>query len=188
MSSTQADVLKELQTRMSLGMILEKQRSVAVEGPVREQFEAELRELTEAEQDSKELKSAKRNLLYDRITAGVKLPFTAADAESGRAGRVHAGLHPQGVRRDLQEPRPAQDRDRQAAARRPLGGDDPGDRMRGHGHTACARLGALHAGADADHDPADPRHPERGPADRRPVAGARPPLHAPLQLPAVLRR
>ena len=83
MSSTQEDVLKELQTRMSLGMILEKQRSVAAEGPVREQFEAELRELTEAEQDSKELKSAKRNLLYDRITAGVKLPFAAADAESG---------------------------------------------------------------------------------------------------------
>ena len=83
MGSTQEDVLKELQTRMSLGMILEKQRSVAVEGPVREQFEAELRELTEAEQDSKELKSAKRSLLYDRITAGVKLPFAAADTETG---------------------------------------------------------------------------------------------------------
>ncbi|MGZ4396451.1 MAG: hypothetical protein ACXVZ2_13935, partial [Gaiellaceae bacterium] len=91
MSSTQADVLKELQTRMSLGMLLEKQRSVAAEGPVREQFEAELRELTEAEQDSKELKSAKRNLLYDRITAGVKLPFAAADPESGEVDAFTRG-------------------------------------------------------------------------------------------------
>jgi polyribonucleotide nucleotidyltransferase len=81
-SSKEEDVLKALQTRMSLAQILEKQRSVAVEGPVREQFENELRELTEAEQDSKELKSAKRSLLYDQISAGVKLPFAAADAES----------------------------------------------------------------------------------------------------------
>ena len=57
----------ELQTRMSLG---DDSREAALggrRGPVREQFEGELRELTDAEQDSKELKSAKRNLLYDRI-------------------------------------------------------------------------------------------------------------------------
>src|SRR5947209_2051319 len=57
MSSTHDDVLRELQTRMSLAQILEMQRSVAVEQPVREQFENDLRGLTEAEQDSKELKS-----------------------------------------------------------------------------------------------------------------------------------
>ncbi|HZQ17050.1 MAG TPA: polyribonucleotide nucleotidyltransferase [Gaiellaceae bacterium] len=79
MSSSEADVLKELQTRMSLAQILEKQRSAAVEGPVREQFEADLRALTEAEQDSKELKSAKRALLYDRIAAEVELPFPTGD-------------------------------------------------------------------------------------------------------------
>ena len=50
---------------MSLAQILEKQRSVAVEAPVREQFENDLRGLTDAEQDSKELKSAKRSLLFD---------------------------------------------------------------------------------------------------------------------------
>ena len=44
--------------RRASTLILEKQRLVAVEGPVREQFEADLRALTEAEQDSKELKSA----------------------------------------------------------------------------------------------------------------------------------
>ena len=37
--------------------------SSAVEGPVREQFESDLRELTDAEQDSKELKSRKRDIL-----------------------------------------------------------------------------------------------------------------------------
>jgi len=75
MGSTQDQVMRELQTRMSLAQILEKQRSVAVEGPVREQFESDLRGLTEAEQDSRELKSAKRNLLYDRIVESVELPF-----------------------------------------------------------------------------------------------------------------
>ena len=33
MSSTQEDVMRELQTRMSLAQILEKQRAVAVEAP-----------------------------------------------------------------------------------------------------------------------------------------------------------
>ena len=75
MSSTDDDVLRELQARMSLATILEKQRSTAVEREVREQFEGELRGLTEAEQDSKELKSAKRHLLFDRIADTVRLPF-----------------------------------------------------------------------------------------------------------------
>ncbi len=80
MSSTEADVLTEQQVRMSLAMILEKQRTAAVEGPVREQFESDLRELTEAEQDSKELKSAKRHLLYERIVDTVALPFPVGPA------------------------------------------------------------------------------------------------------------
>ena len=50
---------------------LERQRLAAVEGPVREQFESDLRALTDAEQDSKELKSAKRSLLFERIIEGV---------------------------------------------------------------------------------------------------------------------
>jgi polyribonucleotide nucleotidyltransferase len=75
MSSTEADVVKELQTRMSLAAVLEKKRSAAVEAPVRAQFEADLRALTEAEQDSKELKSAKQHLLYERIVETAELPF-----------------------------------------------------------------------------------------------------------------
>ena len=71
MNSTEADVQRELQVRMSLQLILEKQRSAAAEAPVREQFESDLRALTEAEQDSKELKSAKQHLLYERIVETV---------------------------------------------------------------------------------------------------------------------
>ncbi len=75
MSSTEADVQKELQTRMSLAAVLEKKRSAAAEATVRAQFEGDLRGLTDAEQDSKELKSAKQHLLYDRIIDTVQLPF-----------------------------------------------------------------------------------------------------------------
>ena len=61
-------------------LLLEKQRAVAVEGPVREQFGDELKALTDAEQDSKALKSAKRQLLFDRIVEEVDLPFPVGGA------------------------------------------------------------------------------------------------------------
>src|SRR5829696_7239171 len=67
MDSTEEDIDRRMQVRASLASILEKQRLAAVEGPVREQFGEDLRALTEAEQDSKELKSAERHLLFDRI-------------------------------------------------------------------------------------------------------------------------
>jgi polyribonucleotide nucleotidyltransferase len=80
MSSTEDDVMRELQTRMALNMILEKHRTAAVERHVREQFEQDLRGLTDAEQDSKELKSAKQHLLYERIIETVDLPFPVGPA------------------------------------------------------------------------------------------------------------
>ncbi|HST16063.1 MAG TPA: polyribonucleotide nucleotidyltransferase [Gaiellaceae bacterium] len=86
MSSTADDVLRELQTRMSLALILEKQRSTAVEALVREQFESDLRGLTEAEQDSKELKSAKRHLLFDRVTETLHLTFPGGGDEGEADG------------------------------------------------------------------------------------------------------
>jgi polyribonucleotide nucleotidyltransferase len=82
MDSTESDIQRQIQVRMSLNMLLEKQRLAAVEGPVREQFGDDLRALTDAEQDSKELKSAKRSLLFDRILAEVGLPFPAGDEET----------------------------------------------------------------------------------------------------------
>jgi len=75
MESTEDDVLRQLQRKMSLATVLERARLEAVSGPVRDQFEGELRTLTDAEQDSKELKSAKRQLLFDRIVETVELPF-----------------------------------------------------------------------------------------------------------------
>ena len=75
LESTEADIVRETQVRMALVSILEKQRAAAVAAPVREQFEADLRGLTETEQDSKELKSAKSHLLYARIVDTVTLPF-----------------------------------------------------------------------------------------------------------------
>src|SRR5438067_193652 len=75
MESGEDDIVRQIQVRSALTTLLEKQRLVAAEGAVREQFESDLRALTEAEQDSKELKSAKRNLLYDRIVEEVRLPF-----------------------------------------------------------------------------------------------------------------
>ena len=80
MDSTEDDILRRLQVRQSLTMVLEKQRLVAIEAPVREQFENDLRALTDAEQDSKELKSAKRQLLFDRIVETVELPFPVGPA------------------------------------------------------------------------------------------------------------
>ena len=80
MDSTDEDVTRQLQVKSALQTLLEKQRSVAVEGPVREQFGDDLRTLTDAEQDSKQLKSAKRHLLFDRITETLELPFPVGPA------------------------------------------------------------------------------------------------------------
>src|SRR3954452_17370772 len=75
MSSSEEDIVRQVQVRSALAALLDKQRLVAVELAVREQFETELRALTDAEQDSKELKPAKRQLLFDRIVESVELPF-----------------------------------------------------------------------------------------------------------------
>ena len=80
--------------------MLERARLAAVEGPVREQFENDLRALTEAEQDSKELKSAKRQLLFERIIETVELPFPVGPATvDGEAPVVKDTLTKQFVKR-----------------------------------------------------------------------------------------
>jgi polyribonucleotide nucleotidyltransferase len=80
MDSTERDVLQTTQRKMSLANVLERIRLESVTTPVRDQFESELRALTDAEQDSKELKSAKRQLLFDRIVETVQLPFPVGPA------------------------------------------------------------------------------------------------------------
>jgi polyribonucleotide nucleotidyltransferase len=83
MQSTEDDIVRELQVRSALALILERQRLAAVLPHVTGQFESELRALTEAEQDSKELKSAKRQLLFDRIGEDVQLPFPVSPPVEG---------------------------------------------------------------------------------------------------------
>jgi polyribonucleotide nucleotidyltransferase len=100
MTSTEEDIVRETQIRASLDILLEQKRLESVLGPVREQFESELRALTEAEQDSKELRSAKRSLLFDRIIETVELPFPAGPATvEGEAPTVKDGLTRQFVKK-----------------------------------------------------------------------------------------
>jgi polyribonucleotide nucleotidyltransferase len=100
MDSTEADIVRRTQVRSSLAMILDRLRLEAVERSVREQFEDDLRALTEAEQDSKELRSAKRHLLFDRIVETVELPFPVGPATvEGEAPAVKDSLTKQFVKR-----------------------------------------------------------------------------------------
>ncbi|MDX6479263.1 MAG: polyribonucleotide nucleotidyltransferase, partial [Gaiellaceae bacterium] len=92
MDSTEDDVTRQLQMKQSLASILDTARMAAVLGPVREQFESDLRALTDAEQDSKELKSAKRHLLFDRIVDSVQLPFPVGQAAEGEGAPVKDSL------------------------------------------------------------------------------------------------
>ncbi len=100
MDSTDEDIRKQLQSRSSLAIVLERSRLAAVESAVREQFENDLRALTDAEQDSKELKSAKRQLLFERIIETVQLPFPVGPATvDGEAPVVKDTLTKQFVKR-----------------------------------------------------------------------------------------
>ncbi|MGH3110065.1 MAG: polyribonucleotide nucleotidyltransferase [Gaiellaceae bacterium] len=80
MASTEDDIVKRTQIRAAFAAILEKSRIAAVESPLREQFLAEIRELTDAEQDTKELRSAKRDLLLERIVNDLELSFPVGPA------------------------------------------------------------------------------------------------------------
>ena len=192
MNSTEEDMTKRAQIRASFAAILEKARLGAIEGPLREQFLADLRELTDAEQDSKELRSAKRDLLLNRILEEIELPFPVGAAPAEGEPAVKDSQTKQYVKRafeavykDLVRKKIAVDK------RRPDGRSEEEIRHghgRGAGQSAHPRLRALHARADADHDAPHARDDEGGSADRRPLTRAEPPLHAPLQLPALLGR
>ena len=61
--------------QFAFAQLVGEARDQAVYGPVKEQFGDEIRALTDAEQDSKELKSAKRHALVDQISRTANLPF-----------------------------------------------------------------------------------------------------------------
>ena len=76
-SSTEDDLLQRTRAQFALADLVVEAREAAVYPAVKEQFGDAVRELTDAEQDSKELKSAKRHALLDQIVAGINLPFPA---------------------------------------------------------------------------------------------------------------
>ena len=86
----------------------------------------------------------------------VELPFPVGPGDDRTAsapaveGLDHEVVRQEGVRGDLQGPRPQEDRGRQAAARRARHRGDPADRGRGRRQPARARLRPVHARPDAD--------------------------------------
>jgi polyribonucleotide nucleotidyltransferase len=99
MSSTEEDMVRRTQVRASFSSILERARMEAVEEAVRAQFVSELRELTDAEQDSKELRSAKRDLLFERIVEEIELPFPVGPAPAEGEPPVKDSITRQYVKR-----------------------------------------------------------------------------------------
>ncbi len=83
MDSTESDIVRELQVRHGLQTLLESKRLEAVDSAIRAQFENDLRTLTDAEQDSKELKGRKRDILLARVQEGLQLPFPVGDGDEG---------------------------------------------------------------------------------------------------------
>ncbi len=89
--STDADVLQRQRLQFAFAQLGNEVREAAVYPHVKEQFGDAIRELTDAEGDSKELKSGKRHALYERIAATIQLPFPGRiEVEGGGQGPLDA--------------------------------------------------------------------------------------------------
>jgi polyribonucleotide nucleotidyltransferase len=81
-ASTEADILHRQRVQFALQQLVVEAKINAVYPVVKEKFGDAVRALTDAEQDSKELKSAKRHALVDQIERSIDLPFPSrADAD-----------------------------------------------------------------------------------------------------------
>jgi polyribonucleotide nucleotidyltransferase len=85
-TSTESDVLQRQRVQFAVTQLVAEARDAAVYPAVKSQFGDAVRGLTDAEQDSKELKSAKRHALIEQIADTIDLPFPArGDAGEGGA-------------------------------------------------------------------------------------------------------
>ncbi len=76
-TTSESDILHRQRVSFALAQLVVEAREQAVYGPVKQQFGEAIRALTDAEQDSKELKSAKRSALLEQIQDTVDLSFPA---------------------------------------------------------------------------------------------------------------
>jgi polyribonucleotide nucleotidyltransferase len=89
-TSTESDVLHRQRVQFAVTQLVSEARDAAVYPAVKAQFGDAIRGLTDAEQDSKELKSAKRHALIEQIADTIDLPFPAR----GDAGEGSGALDP----------------------------------------------------------------------------------------------
>ena len=85
-ASTESDVLHRQRVQFAVAQLVGEARDAAVYPVVKSQFGDAVRALTDAEQDSKELKSAKRHALIEQIATQIDLPFPAAATPARAAG------------------------------------------------------------------------------------------------------
>ncbi len=90
-SSSEADMLQRVRTQFAIEQLVSEARDAAVYPKVKQQFTDQVRALSDAEQDSKELKSAKRAALLEQIEAEIDLGFPSR-GEADEHG--HADLDP----------------------------------------------------------------------------------------------
>ena len=178
-------MVRRTQVRTGLRFLADARRAAAVKGAVQEQFGDAIRGLSDAEQDSKELKSAKRQALIERILADVQLPFPAGPGgvmDAATAAAVKSAvdsIYKQIVRTKIavEKRRPdgrSETEIRQVTAQVGLTPRTHGSALFTRGQTQALTLSRWARSGGA--------------APRRPVAGHDEALHAPLQLPALLGR
>jgi polyribonucleotide nucleotidyltransferase len=91
-AATEGDVLQRQRIAFGMADLVEEVRAEAAYRPLKEQFGDAVRALSDAEGDSKDLKSAKRHALYEQIAEQIQLPFPARPEGGGPLDAPVRGL------------------------------------------------------------------------------------------------
>ncbi|MEO6867488.1 MAG: polyribonucleotide nucleotidyltransferase, partial [Gaiellales bacterium] len=89
--SSQSDIEQRTRAQLTLAIILAEVQVAETQTAIEQQFGEALREFTDFEQDSKELKAAKQDILRTRILDEIKLPFPSG-AEGDAFDDVTKGM------------------------------------------------------------------------------------------------